>query len=73
MNQSYYHEEHKRLPEPDVFGKAQKNLLSCCFVTGIGLILLSELLMNIFSIRDVIIQFSCFSWAGVQPCPEKKA
>ena len=26
MNQSYYHEEHKRLPEPDVFGKAQENL-----------------------------------------------
>ena len=35
----------------------KKNLLSCCFVTGIGLILLSELLMNIFSIRDVIIHF----------------
>ena len=34
----------------------KKNLLSCCFVTGIGLILLSELLMNIFSIRDVIIR-----------------
>ncbi len=37
-------------------GNGKKNLLLYCFALGCGLILLSEILMNLFSIRDVIIR-----------------